>query len=276
MAVSELFVVENLTSYNIGFRANHIATTGTGDTLLVGTKAQIINRYGKLVTEISMPRNGIFWSVAQWKQLLFITDITRPRIYVVHENGTYYKVITSGIANMQGIAVAQNTIWLTHDNHIYKLTVNANFLVLRSEFVKPVIPKSANPANLSSELQHPSGIAVSDSHIVVTYTPYHKVAVFSQTGHLIALFGGYGHEDGQLDSPVDVAVDSSGRIYVADMHNKRISMFSKEGQFLQQLITKETGLKGKPLALAIHSDMLYVIINASEANDSMLYMIQLQ
>lgn len=46
-------------------------------------------------------------------------------------------------------------------------------------------------------------------------------------------FGSYGREPGQLAYPQDVAVDeNSGRVYVADMANRRIQAFDTEGQYL--------------------------------------------
>ena len=46
-------------------------------------------------------------------------------------------------------------------------------------------------------------------------------------------FGSYGRESGQLAYPQDVAVDeNNGRVYVADMANRRIQAFDAEGQYL--------------------------------------------
>ncbi len=46
-------------------------------------------------------------------------------------------------------------------------------------------------------------------------------------------FGSYGRAAGQFAYPQDVAVDeNSGRVYVADMANRRIQVFDSEGQYL--------------------------------------------
>ncbi len=46
-------------------------------------------------------------------------------------------------------------------------------------------------------------------------------------------FGSYGRAPGQLGYPQDIAVDeNTGRVYVADMANRRIQAFDPEGQFL--------------------------------------------
>jgi DNA-binding beta-propeller fold protein YncE len=48
-------------------------------------------------------------------------------------------------------------------------------------------------------------------------------------------FGSYGREPGQFAYPQDIAVDeSSGRVYVADMANRRVQAFDPDGQYLTE------------------------------------------
>ena len=59
-------------------------------------------------------------------------------------------------------------------------------------------------------------------------------------------FGSEGKKQGQFDDPMCIAVNAKSRILaVADYKNKRIQMFSFEGNFL-----REIALKGKPSSLA--------------------------
>ena len=48
----------------------------------------------------------------------------------------------------------------------------------------------------------------------------------------IANWGGPGIEEGKLDQPYGIAVDSRDRIYIADTLNNRVQIFSAEGEFL--------------------------------------------
>ena len=52
------------------------------------------------------------------------------------------------------------------------------------------------------------------------------------TGARRATFGGRGSGPGKFQNPTGVAVDSAGRVYVADSGNKRIQKFSAAGKFL--------------------------------------------
>ncbi len=45
-------------------------------------------------------------------------------------------------------------------------------------------------------------------------------------------FGSSGHESGELNGDMGVAIDSSGNIWVADTYNNRIEEFSPEGKAL--------------------------------------------
>ncbi len=54
-------------------------------------------------------------------------------------------------------------------------------------------------------------------------------------------FGKPGSEDGQLNGPAAIAVDSSGRIYVTDSFNDRVEVFDSSGDFLFKFGTYGAG-----------------------------------
>ena len=73
---------------------------------------------------------------------------------------------------------------------------------------------------------------------VVQMIPHHYQFAFQ--------FGSEGKEQGQFDEPWGIAVNDKRRtIAVADSENKRVQMFSFDGNFL-----REIPLKGKPISLA--------------------------
>jgi sugar lactone lactonase YvrE len=60
-----------------------------------------------------------------------------------------------------------------------------------------------------------------------------RIQKFGPSGNFILKWGGYGTQEGQLDSPNGVAVDVSGNVYVADANNHRVQAFTSSGQFLR-------------------------------------------
>ncbi|PWU07887.1 MAG: hypothetical protein C5B51_08885 [Terriglobia bacterium] len=61
-----------------------------------------------------------------------------------------------------------------------------------------------------------------------------RVVQFTNDGKFIRIIGGIkGSEPGQLKLPHGVVVDSKGRVIVSDSDNKRLSLFDKNGQFLE-------------------------------------------
>jgi peptidylamidoglycolate lyase len=82
-----------------------------------------------------------------------------------------------------------------------------------------------------------------------------RVVQYSKEGKFVKYWGGKGTEPGKFDLPHSIAMDSKGRIYVADRMNYRIQIFDQDGQYLDQWTHF-----GTPWGLFITSDdMLYVV-----------------
>jgi sugar lactone lactonase YvrE len=87
-----------------------------------------------------------------------------------------------------------------------------------------------------------------------------RVVKFSKDGKFIKFWGTKGAGPGELDLPHNIAMDSEGRLYVADRTNKRIQVFDQDGKYLDQMTQF-----GAPAAIFItKDDMLYVVAGAPE------------
>jgi sugar lactone lactonase YvrE len=62
-----------------------------------------------------------------------------------------------------------------------------------------------------------------------------RVSVFNKTGKFLRTIGKTGTGEGEFRTPHGLAFDSKGRLIVADRHNHRIQILTKDGKFIQEL-----------------------------------------
>ena len=80
-----------------------------------------------------------------------------------------------------------------------------------------------------------------------------RISVFNRNGKFLRAIGKTGAEPGEFRTPHALAFDSQGRLIVADRHNHRIQMLTKDGKFLH-----EYDNFGRVSGLAIDpDDMIY-------------------
>ena len=90
--------------------------------------------------------------------------------------------------------------------------------------------RAAGPFNHPTEMiAHPSG----DIYVTDGYRNA-RVHRFSADGRLVTSWGTPGKAPGEFHLPHSIATDPDGKLYVADRSNKRIQIFSLDGEFLGQ------------------------------------------
>src|SRR6266446_428489 len=81
-----------------------------------------------------------------------------------------------------------------------------------------------------------------------------RIVKLTKDGKFIKAWGKKGKGPGEFDTPHSLAMDSAGRLFVADRSNNRIQIFDQEGKFLA-----EWKQFGRPSGLFIDKkDMIYV------------------
>lgn len=89
-----------------------------------------------------------------------------------------------------------------------------------------------------------------------------RISKFDQDGKFIKSFGSYGYGASQFRGPHSLAMDSRGRLFVADRGNRRIQIFDQEGKHLDTWyqFSRISGL------YIDRNDTLYAIDSESDDN----------
>jgi len=195
------------------------------------------------------------------------TNSTLPPLLKFDSSGKFITAIGAGLfAVPHGLYVDRNgNVWA--GDQLAKNGKGADLIELSpGGKVLMTIGKPGMPGNApgwlsgaSSVVVAPNGdIYVGDGHGIGTND---RIVKLAKDGALIAAWGKHGAAPGQFDILHGLALDSTGRLYVADRVNNRIQIFSPDGKFIA-----EWKQFGRPSDVAIdNNDIIYVTDN--EPND---------
>jgi sugar lactone lactonase YvrE len=166
----------------------------------------------------------------------------------------------SGLVNdPHGLFVDRdNNIWLTDrigkngkGHTVFKLDRDGKVLMTLG---KPGVPGDGPDTfnSPSDVLVAPNGdIFVADGHGAKTNA---RIVKLSKDGRFIKAWGKEGKAAGEFDQPHGLAMDSQGRLFVADRANNRVQIFDQDGKFIA-----EWKQFGRPSGIFIdRKDVLYV------------------
>jgi len=159
-----------------------------------------------------------------------------------------------------GLAVAPDgSLYVADSNNhrVQKFDASGKFLLAFGSFSGP-----NNPNPPTGTFNEPWGIAVGpDGSVYVADTWNHRIQKFDSSGNFLKAWGTAGQTDiggqgGIFWGPRDVAIGKDGRVYVSDTGNKRVQVFTADGEFVTQFggLGVEAGRLDEPVGLAIAPD----------------------
>jgi predicted membrane-bound mannosyltransferase/DNA-binding beta-propeller fold protein YncE len=122
-----------------------------------------------------------------------------------------------------------------------------------------------DPSTEMTVFQRPNAVAVGpDGNLYIADTWNYRVQVYSPEGELLRGWGQPGQfgfeaaqspEDG-FWGPRDIAVDGFNRVFISDTGNKRVRVYTSEGQYIRDIGSggSAEGQLDEPAGIAIHSD----------------------
>lgn len=166
--------------------------------------------------------------------------ISSPTVFILdNETGD---LIQSWGADMfvmpHGLTIDQDdNIWLTDVglHQVFKFDRNGNLLMTLGE--------RGVSADDESHFNMPTDVAIASDGSFYVSDGYgnSRILKFSPGGTYLTSWGTYGSEYAQFDTPHSIALDSQGRVYVADRGNARLQIFDSDGNFIAEWKDKSLG-----------------------------------
>jgi hypothetical protein len=124
----------------------------------------------------------------------------------------------------------EGMIWLTDTQNHVVLQMTPDGKLLKQLGVK------GESGNDSEHFNQPTDVAVTPEGEVFVSDGYgnNRVAHWDKNGKFVKSWGKLGAGPGDFNVPHAIAIDSSGRLYVADRNNARVQVFDQTGKFLDE------------------------------------------
>ena len=175
------------------------------------------------------------WIEADRNGNIVVLVRTAPHFRVFTRDGRFVKAFGE-----DGLFQVAHSLTIDHDGFLW-VTDSVGHLVHKfspeGELLMTLGSKGTAGDNTSRDLfNQPNHVAIAPNGDIYVSDGYanSRVVHFSEDGQFVRIIGGErGSEPGQLQVPHGVAVDSEGRILVNDSDNSRVSVFDKDGNFVE-------------------------------------------
>jgi sugar lactone lactonase YvrE len=175
------------------------------------------------------------WITADGKGNVMVLVRTAPYFRVLSRDGRFIKAFGE-----DGLFQSAHSVTIGRDGSLWATDSAAHVVHKFSPEGKLLLTlgrKGVAGDNTSRDLfNQPNHVAIAPNGDIYVSDWYvnARVVHFAPDGRFLRIIGGVkGSEPGQLQLPHGVALDSRGRILINDSDNKRVSVFDKDGKFVE-------------------------------------------
>jgi 6-bladed beta-propeller len=155
---------------------------------------------------------------------------SNPSVRIYQPNGTFVRAWGTGLLDTphQLKLDRQGNVWLVD---------SGNHVVIQCTAEGKVIRTLGTRGEAGSDERHfnrPTDVVITPEGDVFVADGYgnSRVVHFDKNGNFVKSWGRLGTGPGEFSLPHAIALDSKGRLYVADRNNVRIQVFDQDGSFI--------------------------------------------
>ncbi|MDP6635712.1 MAG: peptidyl-alpha-hydroxyglycine alpha-amidating lyase family protein [Phycisphaerae bacterium] len=183
---------------------------------------------------------------ADTKGRLYVAGDSKHPIILIAPDGKYLGCWGKGVLQgPHGVRVHKDTVWVTDVS-----THQAHQFTLKGKLLRS-FGKKNQPGPAADQFNKPTDFAFGPDGAIYISDGYvnTRVVCLAPDGSVRKIWGRKGSGPGQFSLVHAIAIDRSGRVYVADRNNNRVQIFDLKGKFLT-----EWKQLGKPYGLHACAD----------------------
>ncbi len=181
-------------------------------------------------TPAGSERTAVSGIAVDGENQIWVFTRSNPPVQVYKADGTFVRGWGQGVINQSHHMKLdpKGNIWLADiGNHTVRQFTPEGKLLLTLG-----IPDEYGEDE--RRLSQPTDVVVSPSGEIFVSDGYgnNRIVHFNAKGQFVKQWGQIGTEPGEFCNPHAIAMDSKGRLYVADRYNARVQVFSQDGKVL--------------------------------------------
>ena len=193
------------------------------------------------------------------KGRVYVTDTGLQAVHIYNFADKSYQQIfwiergRSRLMSPVGVALDENGLIYVSDSELNRIFV-----------YEPKKRKLVRTIGEAGQFHRLTGIAYDPKlrRLYAVDTAANNVSVFDLSGKRLTTFGQRGSQDGELNFPTHITIDSEDTLYITDSMNFRVQLFDADGKFLGKLgrLGNTLGSFSKPKGVAVDSSgHIYVV-----------------